>query len=287
VNSQSNSLERITLANHRVQEPFAVFPVNANPFDLAVDVAGSTAYVSLFSAGAVAEVDLETGAIRGYIGDALTDAGGDPAACTDYGLGPQAIYAAEVLSFTPGEGGSFGQDRLPQVVLGAPLGGGQSAGSPDVLSLGNQGQIVLGFGDYAIVDGPGVDFVVFENAFLYGPYQPFSEPALAALSAADAATDPASFMTFPCDLTVTRGNAEEETWPYPGCAGVHPVMASPASCIQPWDYPAGGGDAFDLSDLGLTRATYLRLTDAGISPPATATRGFDLDAVVLINWEAR
>ena len=54
---------------------------------------------------------------------------------------------------------------MPDIVLGPPVGGGALAGSLDVVSLGFSGEIVLCFEPNAIVDGPGADFIVFENAF--------------------------------------------------------------------------------------------------------------------------
>ena len=40
------------------------------------------------------------------------------------------------MSFEPGGNAGFGQDQLPDVVLGPPMGKGTSRGSLDVLSLG-------------------------------------------------------------------------------------------------------------------------------------------------------
>ena len=74
-------------------------------------------------------------------------------------------FADVVVSFTPGENAGSGQDDYPDVVLGPPQGQGPNGGSLHVLSLGRDGQIVLGFDDVPIVDGPGVDVLVFENAF--------------------------------------------------------------------------------------------------------------------------
>ena len=66
--------------------------------------------------------------------------------------------------------------------LGAPFGAGLFTGGLDVLSLGLDGEIVLEFVDNVIFDGGGVDFTVFENAFLeldlaLMTEPPFSEPA--------------------------------------------------------------------------------------------------------------
>jgi len=75
-----------------------------------------------------------------------------------------ALFATSVVSFTPGASAGYGANRMPDVVLGPPQGGGDASGSLDVVSLGNAGEIVLGF-DRDIVDGEGADFLVFENPF--------------------------------------------------------------------------------------------------------------------------
>jgi hypothetical protein len=77
-------------------------------------------------------------------------------------------YATEVVSFSPGPGAGFGHQHFPGIVLGPPKGYGVARGSMDVLSLGQGGSIVLGFTPRTIIDGPGPDFVVFENPFWVG-----------------------------------------------------------------------------------------------------------------------
>ena len=42
-----------------------------------------------------------------------------------------------------------------------------------------------------------------------------------------------------------------------------------------------GGDAFDLADLGLESANFVRIVDSG----ANILGGFDLDAVVIVHGE--
>jgi hypothetical protein len=56
--------------------------------------------------------------------------------------------------------------------------------------------------------------------------------------------------------------------------------------VLPLDPKLTGGNAFDLEDLGLERARYVRITD--LATKATAnTAGFDLDAVGVIHFSAR
>lgn len=184
--------------------------------------------------------------------------------------GAPAPYAADVRSFSPGSGAGFGQDDLPRVVLGAPRGGGEFTGSVDVLSLGNGGEIVLELGE-DVVDLPGPDLIVFENAFTFGGNLTFVEPGAVAFS-----EDGVSFVEVPC----------ADTEPYAGCAGLHPVWANAdTNQIDPTDPTAAGGDDFDLADVGLTRARYVRIRDLGLAlgPPSPDSDGFDLDAIAIVH----
>ena len=68
------------------------------------------------------------------------DSPGDTAAHSGVDLLPTQgdPHAERVVSFTPGDAAGFGSDAMPGVVLGPPLGRGESAGSLDVLSLGRR-----------------------------------------------------------------------------------------------------------------------------------------------------
>lgn len=179
-------------------------------------------------------------------------------------------YATKVVSYTKGDKGGFNEDKLPDIVLGPPHGGGCCAGSLDVLSLGDGGEIVLSF-DSPIVDGPGVDFLVFENSFEYGGGSVLAEPAEVSVS-----DDGVHWTAFPCTATA---------WPYGTCAGWHPVHASPESPIDPNDPAKAGGDPFDLAAIGVTSARYVRIRDMNRKfPAAPPTAGFDLDAVAAIHF---
>jgi hypothetical protein len=179
-------------------------------------------------------------------------------------------YAREVVSFSPGSGAGFGQDRLPDVVLGPPLGESSSAASLDVLSLGRAGEIVLGFGA-TITDGPGADFVVFENPFFIrgDPNDPYAE-----LGEVSVSTDAVSWRKFPC-LREGEGRGR-----WPGCAGWTPTY--PFDPMQPLDPESCGGNGFDLADLGMSEARWVRIVDldGGGEEPSV---GFDLDAVGLVH----
>jgi hypothetical protein len=192
---------------------------------------------------------------------------GDSGASDSAGASCPSRFATSVVSFTPGPGSMFGQADLPGIVLGAPKGGGALAGSLDVVKLGKGGTITLGFEPSVIVDGPGPDFIVFANPFDIGgdPEKPFAELSTVAVS-----SDGRTFQSFPCTAT---------SYPYGSCAGWHPVYAnSDRNKIDPTDPDVAGGDDFDLADLGLSEARYVRITDR-----LDLTTISDLDAVSIVH----
>lgn len=199
-------------------------------------------------------------------------------ACGDDGVDPMLVpgapFAIEVVASVAGEGGGFGSDRLPDVVLGAPRGAGLRMGSTDVLSLGRAGSLTLALGA-AVIDGPGPDLVVFENAFRVGgsPTNVYAEPAHLEVSA-----DGVTWTAFPCDAL---------TPPYLGCAGLSPVLANvDTNALDPRDPVAAGGDAFDLANIGVARARFVRVTDGGNGRvDGAGTDGFDLDAIAVVHAE--
>lgn len=68
------------------------------------------------------------------------------------------------MTHVVGTGGGAGESGLPAIVLGPPRGGGAFQGGTDTVSLGLGGTITLAFDDNLIVDQPGPDLPVFENA---------------------------------------------------------------------------------------------------------------------------
>ncbi len=209
-------------------------------------------------------------------------------------------HADAVAGLTLGNGGGFGQGDMPGIVLGGPQGLGLFLGSLDVLSVGQGGVIELEFVDNVVLDRPGVDFTVFENPFftlVLGTItgDPFSEPGRVSVSQ---------------DGVVWHTYSDCETAPldpplHPGCAGVYPVLSdellpgtTPHASI-PTDTPIGdligvpqsqlvvpdgsGGDSFDLADLGLTWARFVRIEDVGPALGLPPTVGLDLDAVTAVN----
>ncbi len=195
----------------------------------------------------------------------------------DGGVIPADRFVTKVVSFTPGDCAGFGIPQMPGVVEGPPVGGGALQGGLDVVSLGYQGEIVVAFDPNAIVDGPGPDFIVFENAF-YANGDP-QHPA-ADLGEVSVSDDGTTWKTWPCTAAPAP--------PYGTCAGWHPVYSAPGNGISPLDPKTAGGEAYDLADVGLTHARYVRIRDIGsetcpAEPPKPTTLGFDLDAVAVVN----
>lgn len=182
-------------------------------------------------------------------------------------------YATSVESFTPGDGAGFNQSKLPDVVLGPPSGVGTGRGSLDVVSLGTGGEIVLGFAG-EIADEPGPDFIVFENPFWPGGDE---SQVFAELGEVSVSEDGETWHVFPCD---TAGDGEGR---YPGCAGVTPTQKFDAVELVPLDPAQSGGDAFDLAELELTAARFVKIRDLATLPASDNTTGFDLDAVGIVH----
>ncbi len=211
---------------------------------------------AVFDAGTEDAGEIDAGEVDAGEADAGEVDAGEPDA------GAYDPWADAVVQFSPGDGAGFGQDRFPGVVLGPPSGAGNSSGSTDVLSLGRDGFIDLEVTDWVIIDGPGVDLLVFENGFTG-----FLETGRVEVS-----DDGVTWHAF-----CSSGDP---------CAGLNPVYANPANGISGTDPAVAGGDAFDLFDVGLTRARFVRVRDSGLNTFYGAPGGgFDLDAIAVVNGE--
>ena len=188
----------------------------------------------------------------------------------DAGIDRQSLpFATEVIEFNPGSGYGFGQERFPDIVLGPPKGYGTVRGSTDVLSLGHAGSIVLGFSPRTIIDEPGADFLVFENPFWVGGT---AENVFAELGQVEVSEDGIEWHAYDC---------QSDSYPATNCAGFTPTNRY--DFTQALDHERCGGDAFDLADLGLEEARFVRITDLSLYGSAPSA-GFDLDAVGLIHF---
>lgn len=211
-------------------------------------------------------------------------------------------FATSVIDY------NFGENHHPSYAdpfktLGAPYGLGDTSGSLDVLSLGKNGDITLGF-DVTITNGIGEDFIVFENPF-YITSQP--DKVFAELMYIEVSTNGINFSRFP-SISATL----EPGLIYPNdvtnLAGVWPVYANvDKNEINPFNPNEAGGDAFDLADLtndplvqsgdvNLQDINYIRLIDIvgdgscfdsqgnPIYDPTDMDNGADVDAISIINY---
>jgi hypothetical protein len=193
----------------------------------------------------------------------------------------------------------------PGIVLGPPGNATPTTGSLTVLSLGHGGSIVLAFDDNEIVDGPGPDFIVFENPFFCSappataadPWSAFAEPGIV-----EASADGVTFVRFPFDsaaLSQVVSSCSDGALlrALHGMAGLTPsftgnwtVPDDPLvfDVAAPGGVSGHGGDAFDLHDVGLASARYLRIIDPNLAIGVPgSSEGFDLDAVIALHARPR
>lgn len=224
----------------------------------------------------------------------------------------ERFHASGVADYSPGPGVTPGVGfGIVDRILGGPRGAGPTAGSLDVLTLGVGGSVTLTFDaggrSRRIVDGPGPDLIVFENAMYVAgdPTRCFGELAFVEVS-----TDGVRFARLP-----SRSLTPAPVSPYgainpadvTGLAGAHPTLANvDTNTVDPFDPPAAGGDAFDLAELaddpmvvaGLVRLNdirFVRLVDIlgdgsvsdGEGGPIYDPTGFqnscDIDAISVIH----
>jgi len=229
-------------------------------------------------------------------------------------------FADHVATFQPLTPGGWGHSFIPSNVTGPPwisssLSVPQTyspANAPtDVASLHTRaassgqpvsGSIVLEFKDNIIENGPGPDFSVFENVFFVrgNPANRFMEPAIVSVALFEG-----EWHRFPIDVVPsTGGSIPDESSPGYYASGFAGRNATTGD--DPTDPTRSGGDAFDLSSLGIPDLTWVRfikiettghaarLDDIGGQPvkhtSATSalsgdnTSGFDLDAVSAVNY---
>ncbi len=185
-----------------------------------------------------------------------------------------------VYKFTPGSGQNVGQDPMyyPNNIFGKPYSKADSlvpASNPDDLcSLGMNGEIIVGFKNYSIIDREGIDFIIYENVMknqILNRY--FIEPAKVSVS-----NDGVNWTEFPFDsLTLD------------GCAGTKPTISANLDI----DVLQSGGNGFDLSQIGVTEIKYIKITDVSEiiknnkkHPFYDVTiSGFDLEALVGVNFK--
>lgn len=198
-------------------------------------------------------------------------------------------WATEVVTFTRGledienPDGPLASFGVESAALGYAEGN-----SADVVSLGDMGSITLGF-EYSFQNGPGHDFLVFENSF--------SDDYLE-LAHVEVSSDGERFVRIP---SISNTQTEEQAGPFDNtdATEIHNLAGK---------YRQGYGTPFDLEDIAdstgidLMDVKYVRVVDVvGTINPEYGTfdsegniindpyktdfesGGFDLDAVGIIN----
>ncbi len=239
--------------------------------------------------------------------------------------GPNDPYADAVVSFAPLSQNAFGAAFLPGNVLGPPSGMGNQMGQASwtqVVSLNARsnndngasapygGSIILEFTNNIIVNGPGFDFTIFENAFfvnhdgILDPADRYMEPAVVSVS-----QDGVHYYDIPFDYVPHYDNTGAEVMNNPlsyhsGFAGIEPVYSN-GTYPDPTDLTVSGGDHFDLSSItskDLLWIKYVKIKSTGdrwlVDENGDLVRhtgaftalsgvwysGFDLDAVSAIHY---
>lgn len=192
---------------------------------------------------------------------------------TEEPLSPDDRYlgADDEYDIVYGQHAGFAQHLFPEILFGKP----RNVFLNDVITLGFGGSVTIELNGFHPVDGDGHDFIVFENPFRASGDFVFAERGRVSVS-----DDGITFVTFPCD-------AFDPNRAYKGCAGVEPFN----HLLDPLDDRAGG-DHFDLADVSLDEARFIRIEDmqtcvAGqpIFPLCAeiGKKGFDLDALAIVN----
>ncbi|MEZ4436466.1 MAG: hypothetical protein R3F65_29040 [bacterium] len=208
-----------------------VLPAGSNPWHVAFE--GAQMAVSEWAAHAVTLVDLETGATRRLAGVALPPVEAPP---VDEAGGGAPALADTVLAAPDGDGAG---------AVDGVRGGGERAGSTDTAALGLEpgAALVLAWSGRRVVDGPGADLVVFENAFRYAGGV-FMDPVVVELS-----VDGESWVAWPHAYLGPADAYVPDPAAWPGFAGLSPVgLHAEHNPVDPFS-AAAGGDRFDLAAL--------------------------------------
>lgn len=185
-----------------------------------------------------------------------------------------------VYTFIPGQVQNVGQSTLyyPINIFGPPsIDATREVAEvrpEEILSIGMGGEIIFGNKNIEILDLDGPDFTIFENAFeLSFKNSVFAEPAIVSVS-----QDGINWFTFPYNLDSLTGVAG--TKPTNGGSDISNPQVS-------------GGNSFDLRELGLDYARYIKIKDTTqyiLDRPNhifydPTLSGFDLDAVAFLNYK--
>jgi hypothetical protein len=167
------------------------------------------------------------------------------------------------------------------LISGPPAGGTAlvpNADTSTLATLADGGVLLLNLNGVVLHDGPGPDFVVYENPMMTvtSRAQRAIDPARVEVSAdgvnyvpLTGAPDPASLpLGFPTDARAYGRNT----------VGREPVFANAENGMAPGSAEAGG-DLLDLAGCGLSEVRFVRILDY-----PDDNRGVDIDALAWIHW---
>jgi cysteine-rich repeat protein len=190
--------------------------------------------------------------------------------CSRCLLDGDPAFADEVVEAPGASGEGFGD---PENAVNGVRGGGARMQSLDVYEIPLDGYLVLSFGGRVVVDGPGDDLVLFENAFVYGDEErTFIDPAIVEVS-----LDGEAWVTLTHDYVAEDEavySSRREDWI--GFGGVTPVLLNAdENPIDPFDDGAGG-DRFDLAGHD---ARYVRIVPAPSRTNPDTGQAFPQDVI--------
>ena len=160
------------------------------------------------------------------------------------------IYLADTVTLAPNHDGSSFRDSAKAV--NGIFGNGSGSGSFDVFSLTSTGataELILEWAGKKVINGVGVDFIVFENPFVVSGANRFMDPAIVEVS-----VDNVAYCGFAPDYTNTPETAYSQDYTkWSNFAGITPVLynqsSNSLSVTNLFDPTQSGGDHFDLDNL--------------------------------------
>ena len=251
VDSGRNRVEAFDLASGASVQRLTLAP-DSNPFHLAFRADGRQLAVTEWVAGAVTVFDLVRADAKRFGADAAPPeppADGPPEVVDDRAFADEVVAAPEADPDRP-----FGDPE--RAVNGVR---GTSGGGRDVYGLSAGEALVLGWSGRALVDGPGADLAVFENAFAY-PDGVFMD-----LTVVEVSSDGARWVAFEhAYLAADPDTYLPDPTLWQGFAGRTPVILNADLNPQNPFGPGAGGDTFDLDDLPAADAETAAIAERGV-----------------------
>ena len=172
------------------------------------------------------------------------------------------VRLADVVVAAPGASGSGTGD--PMRAVNGVRGGGSAAGGADVYSMGYgaNNYITLAWSAGKLANGPGADFVVFEN-----PFDEAGGGVFMDLIIVEVSRDGTTWRALPHHYDNPIKNVyQPDPALWVGFAGKTPVLLNAdTNPVDPFDAAAAGGDAFDLDDVSGSDAEADAIRTGGIS----------------------